>query len=138
MSETKKPRFKFASKIVVVSVIAILAYTIAVFLLEYANIEHMTNIQLPTDLTVSWYAFWTVELVCLASIRKSKIKNKYEDPDLVSAPDMEEIMEMLEGSKSAASTETTTVTTTTTTETDTSEGPAATVSQAAHMSQDTR
>ena len=82
MSE-KKPRFRFSSKIVVASVSAVLFYTIFIFFLELLNVKYGTNIQIPSELTAAWYAFWTVELVCLASIRKTKIKNKYEydDPD---------------------------------------------------------
>lgn len=78
-----RPVLRFSSKIVIASVCAVVGYTVAMFMLEYENIAHGTNIQLPADMTVSWYAFWTVELVCLASIRKSKLKNKYEydDPD---------------------------------------------------------
>lgn len=78
-----KPKMRFSSKIVVASVCAIIGYTITMFALEWENIAHNTNVQMPTDFTVSWFAFWTVELVCLASIRRNKIKNKYEydDPD---------------------------------------------------------
>ena len=78
-----KPRMRFSSKIVIASVCAILGYTITMFALEWENIAHNTNVQMPTDFTVSWFAFWTVEIVCLASIRRNKIKNKYEydDPD---------------------------------------------------------
>lgn len=74
-------RVRFSSKIVIASVAAVVAYTVAIFCLEWANMEHLTNIQVPSDLTVSWYAFWTVEIVMLASIRKTKIKNKYERDD---------------------------------------------------------
>ena len=75
---TCRKRLKFSSKVVIASVAAVVLYTIAIFCLEWANIEHLTNIQVPNELTVSWYAFWTVEIVMLASIEKSKIKNKYE------------------------------------------------------------
>ena len=71
----------FSTKVVIVSVAAVVVYTIAVFMLEWANIEHLTNVYVPSELTVSWYSFWTVELVMLASIKKSKIKNKYERDD---------------------------------------------------------
>lgn len=71
----------FSSKIVVASVIAIVAFTVGIFLLEFTNIENLSNVQMPSELIVSWYAFWTVEIVMLASITKSKIKNKYEKDD---------------------------------------------------------
>lgn len=78
-----KSKMRFSSKIVIASVCAIIGYTITMFALEWENIAHNTNVQMPTDFTVSWFAFWTVEIVCLASIRRNKIKNKYEydDPD---------------------------------------------------------
>ena len=78
----RKPRLRFSSKIVVASVSAVLFYTCFIFFLELLNIKYGTNIQVPVDLTAAWYAFWTVELVCLASIRKTKIKNKYEYDDV--------------------------------------------------------
>ena len=91
---SKKSRFRFSSKIVVASVGAVLFYTIFIFFLELLNIKYGTNIQVPVDLTAAWYTFWTVELVCLASIRKTKIKNKYEYDD----PDREKGMsEIIEG-----------------------------------------
>lgn len=94
MSDHKKSKVRFSSKIVVASVSAVLFYTIFIFCLELLNIKYGTNIQVPVDLTAAWYAFWTVELVCLASIRKTKIKNKYEYDD----PDREKSMsEILEG-----------------------------------------
>lgn len=83
MTAHRRPRFRFSSKIVVASVSAVIFYTCFIFFLELLNVKYGTNIQIPSELTAAWYAFWTVELVCLASIRKTKIKNKYEydDPD---------------------------------------------------------
>ena len=69
---------RFASKVVVASVTAVVLFTLGMFAIVIYNIDHMTNVQVPTELVVSWYAFWTVELVSLASIRKEKVKNKYE------------------------------------------------------------
>lgn len=82
MSGRKRPRFRFSSKIVVASVSAVIFYTCFIFFLELLNVKYGTNIQVPVDLTAAWYAFWTVELVCLASIRKTKIRNKYEYDDV--------------------------------------------------------
>ncbi len=79
---------KFSSKIVVASVTAVVLYTLAILALEWANLEHLTNIQVPSEVTVSWYAFWTVELVSLASIEKSKIKNKYHKDEGANDGDM--------------------------------------------------
>ena len=92
--KNSKSGIRFSSKIVIASVSAVLFYTIFIFFLELLNIKNGTNIQVPVDLTAAWYTFWTVELVCLASIRKTKIKNKYEYDD----PDREKGMsEILEG-----------------------------------------
>ena len=77
--ENEKKDSHFSTKLVIASVTAILLFTVAIFYLEFANVENMTNVQIPTELIVSWFAFWTVELVALSSITKSKIKNKYEE-----------------------------------------------------------
>lgn len=79
--DAKRRRIPFATKIVVASVTAVVVYTIAMFMLAWGNVEHLTNIYIPSELTVSWYTFWTVELVALSSIKKSKIKNKYHRDD---------------------------------------------------------
>ena len=92
--KNNKSGIRFSSKIVIASVSAVLFYTLFIFFLELLNVKYGTNIQVPVDLTAAWYTFWTVELVCLASIRKTKIKNKYEYDD----PDREKGMsEILEG-----------------------------------------
>lgn len=77
-AEHNKEDSHFSNKIVIASVCAIVLFTACIFFLELLNIVSMTNVQIPTELIVSWYAFWTVEIVMLASIKKSKIKNKYE------------------------------------------------------------
>jgi len=65
---------RFSTKMVISAVIAIVGYTAALFAVEVNN----PAAQIPDALTVAWFAFWTVEIVSLASIRRSKIKNKYE------------------------------------------------------------
>jgi len=74
----KHRKDSFSNKIVAAAIVAIVAFTVAVFALAFYNVSHMTNVAIPTELIVAWYAFWTVELVSLASIKKDKIKNKYE------------------------------------------------------------
>jgi hypothetical protein len=71
----------FASKIVAASVTATSIYTAVMLWLAVYNIDHATNTWPPIELTTLFFAFWTVEIVMLASIRKSKIKNKYEKED---------------------------------------------------------
>lgn len=74
---TSKESKHFSNKIVIASVAAIVLFTGAIFFIELMNIVEHTSVQPPTELIVSWFAFWTVEIVMLASIKKSKIKNKY-------------------------------------------------------------
>jgi len=59
----------FSKKIVIAAVIAVLGYTIASFALGFHD----------SALTASWFAFWTVELVSLAAIKKDKVKSKYNE-----------------------------------------------------------
>lgn len=82
-SESKKDRDKtrFTTKMVIASVSATTIFTIACFWLAVYNIDHLANVQIPTELTTLFFAFWTVEIVSLASLDKTKIKNKYENND---------------------------------------------------------
>lgn len=61
----------FSKKIVIAAVIAVLGYTIASFALGFHD----------SALTASWFAFWTVELVSLCSIKREKVRNEYEVQD---------------------------------------------------------
>ena len=70
---------RFSTKMVIASVTAVLAYTAALFLLALLNIAYQTDVWPPDSLTGCWYGFWTVELVSLATIKVSKVRNKYED-----------------------------------------------------------
>lgn len=74
-------KVSFSTKVVVASAIANVAFTIAVFVLAVFNILNKTNVMIPTELIVAWFAFWTVELVSLASIKKDKIRNKYHEDE---------------------------------------------------------
>jgi len=76
-----KRRLQFSSKIVIASVTAVTLYTLALLFLVLVNIANHQNVWPPVELTGLWFAFWTVEIVMLASIKKSKIKNKYEKED---------------------------------------------------------
>lgn len=82
-SESKKDRDKtrFTTKMVIASVSATTIFTIACFWLAVYNIDHLANVQIPAELTTLFFAFWTVEIVSLASLDKTKIKNKYENND---------------------------------------------------------
>lgn len=76
-----KERIRFTTKIVVSAVIMTTIYTGACFWLALYNIDHMTNVQIPPELTALYFAFWTVELIMLTTLDKTKIKNKYHRED---------------------------------------------------------
>lgn len=73
----KKERIRFTTKIVVSAVVATTLFTMGCFWLAVYNIDHMSNVNLPTELTALFFAFWTVEIVMLATLDRTKIKNKY-------------------------------------------------------------
>lgn len=72
---------QFSSKIVIAAVTAVVTYTTLMVWLALVNIANESDIWPPAELTALWFAFWTIELVMLASIKKDKIKNKYERDD---------------------------------------------------------
>lgn len=72
---------RFSSKLVIASVTAIISYTAVMFWLAFTNIQNGMDVWPPVELTISWYAFWTVELVSLATIKVTKVRNKYESED---------------------------------------------------------
>lgn len=74
----RKPRMQFSSKIVIAAVLAVVIYTMVMVWLVLVNIANESDVWPPAELTALWFAFWTVELVMLASIKKDKIKNKFE------------------------------------------------------------
>lgn len=78
---TKRPKKKkekkkrsFADYIVFVSIFMVASFTIAAFVLQFRGM-----IEVSSTLTTCWFAFWTVEIVALAAIRTSKVKNKYDE-----------------------------------------------------------
>ena len=79
MSEPKqkKDSTRFTTKIVVSAVVATSLFTVGCFWLAIYNIDHLSNVSLPAELTALFFAFWTVEIVMLATLDKTKIKNKY-------------------------------------------------------------
>lgn len=71
-------RVRFSTKMVVASTTAVTAYTAVMVWLVLVNVANGSDVWPPAELTGLWFAFWTVELVMLASIKKDKIRNKYE------------------------------------------------------------
>jgi uncharacterized Tic20 family protein len=72
-----KQKARFTTKIVVCAVLATTLFTIGCFWLAVYNIDHLSDVSLPTELTTLFFAFWTVEIVMLATLDRTKIKNKY-------------------------------------------------------------
>ena len=72
-----KKEIRFSTKIVTASVLATTLYVIAMFWVVFTNIDAKTNINVPDTLTTLFFAFWTVELVSLSTIEKTKVRNKY-------------------------------------------------------------
>ena len=69
----KKKKAQFADYIVFLSIFAVTAFTVAAFILQFRGM-----MEISTTLTTAWFAFWTVEIIALASIRNVKIKKEYD------------------------------------------------------------
>ena len=67
---------KVSNRMLVVSVINILWYTIAAIILQFKS-----QIEISSTLTTCWYAFWTGEIFALAGIKISKVKHNDEEVD---------------------------------------------------------
>lgn len=65
---------KVSNRMLVVSVINILWFTIVAIILQFK-----TSVELSSTLITSWYIFWTSELFALAGIRIGK--SKYESKE---------------------------------------------------------
>lgn len=70
---TKKKRH-FANYIVFISILAVTAFTCAAFVLQFKGF-----MEISTTLTTCWFAFWTVEIIALASIRNQKTKHEKKE-----------------------------------------------------------
>ena len=70
----REKKRSFADYIVFVSIFMVASFTIAAFLLQFRGMMEISS-----TLTTCWFAFWTVEIVALAAIRTSKVKNKYDE-----------------------------------------------------------
>lgn len=60
---------RFSDYIVVVSILAVTIFTVAAFVLQFRG-----YMEISATLTGCWFAFWSVEVVALASIKNSKSK----------------------------------------------------------------
>lgn len=81
---TNSKKHKVSNIMLVIIVIAILAYTAANFWLAYT-----TGVYMDSTLTTCFYAFWSSELVALATMKTSKIikgigyKNHQDEDDAI-------------------------------------------------------
>lgn len=75
---TRRSDGRFSKAIVMSAVVAVTLYVIILLQFAYLNIQSHTNVFPPVEVTTGYFAFWTVEIVMLATLRRSKIKNKHE------------------------------------------------------------
>lgn len=85
----ERKKRKVSNMLLVVVVVAIVAYTVANLWITYA-----TGMSIDPTLTTCFYAFFSSELFLLAGIKLSKIKNKYDD---VSYDEINSMLKKLEG-----------------------------------------
>lgn len=64
-----RKRRKVSNIMLVIIVVAIIAYTVASFWIQYK-----TGVAIDSTLSTLYYAFWTVELISLTTIKNSKTK----------------------------------------------------------------
>lgn len=75
--ETEKDKLKKVSnRMLIVSVINILWFTIVAIVLQFK-----TSIELSSTLITCWYTFWTGEIFALAGIKISKVKHKEDEEE---------------------------------------------------------
>ena len=75
---TRRSDGRFSKAIVTSAVVAIMFYVVLVLQFAYLNIQAHTSVFPPVEVSTGYFAFWTVEIVVLATIKKSKVKNKHE------------------------------------------------------------
>lgn len=68
-----KRKCHFSDIIVFLSIFAIIIYTIGAFIMQFMGLMEISS-----TLTTCWYAFWTAEVISLASIKNSKTKHNAE------------------------------------------------------------
>lgn len=69
-----RKRRKVSNVMLSIIVIAIIAYTVASFWIQYA-----TGVAVDSTLSTLYYGFWTVELISLTTIRNYKTKYKIDE-----------------------------------------------------------
>lgn len=72
-----KKKRKISNVMLIVTVIAIVGYVIANYILQYNM-----GVELSPTITPFWFAFWTSELFALMGIRVSKLKHNSDVSDI--------------------------------------------------------
>lgn len=62
----------FAQKLIPIIILAVIAYTVAAFILQFVG-----QTEISPSLTVAYFAFWGTELISLATIKNAKSKHNY-------------------------------------------------------------
>lgn len=75
VKKAKKEK-SYSKKLLVLIIVAIIGYTIAAFALQF-----FTQVEISPTLTTAYYAFWSVEIINLTSIKKAKVKKKNTDDE---------------------------------------------------------
>ena len=66
----EKKKKKVSNVMLTISVIAIVGYVVASFILQF-----QTSVEISSTISTLWFAFWTVEIFALAGIKLSKNKH---------------------------------------------------------------
>lgn len=67
-------KMKFSNKIVILSIVAIVGFTIGAFLVQLK-----TGNELSATLIGAWFAFWSTEIIALTTIKNNKTKKQVDD-----------------------------------------------------------
>lgn len=70
----ERKKRKVSNIMLVIVMIAIIAYAVANFVLQY-----FTSIEVSPTLTTAWFTFWGAEIFALAGIKISKVRNSSEE-----------------------------------------------------------
>lgn len=65
-----KAKRQVSNIVLIVICVMIILYTAAAFILQY-----FTNLEVSSTMTTCWFSFWGAELVALATIKCTKVKN---------------------------------------------------------------
>ena len=72
--DNNKPKKKVSNLMLALICTMIIGYTAANFALQY-----FTSVEVSPTLTNAWFAFWGSELVCLTSIKVSKVFKEHDE-----------------------------------------------------------